>query len=170
MTLDGIMEAPEIWAANYIKDQEITEDILNDFSASDTFLFGRTTFEFMGERWPKRTGAMADSFNNNVKYVVSDSLQKTEWNNSIIIKGNIIEEIKRLKEKPGKNIIVLGSYKLAQLLDKEKLVDEYRLTIYPLTLGKGKRLFEEGSAEHSFKLIDARTFTSGAIRAVYQPV
>ena len=169
MTLDGIMESPETWAANYINDQEITEDILKDFSASDTFLFGRTTFEFMGDRWPKRTGPMADNFNNYTKYVVSESLQTTNWNNSIIIKDDIAEEVKRIKEKPGKNIILLGSYKLAQFLNEKNLVDEFKLLIYPLTLGRGKRLFEEGSTGQNLKLIKARTFTCGAIAAVYQP-
>src|SRR5689334_875104 len=103
MTLDGIMESPELWAGNFLMDQEITGDIANDFSFGDTFLFGRNTFEFFGERLPTRSGAMADSLNNYVKYVVSESLQKTKWNNSTIIKGNIIQEVRRLKEKPGKN-------------------------------------------------------------------
>lgn len=169
MTLDGIMESPEIWAANYIKDQEITEDLFNDLSTCDSFLFGRNTFEFMGERWPNRTGAMADRFNNYIKFVVSGSLKKTDWKNSIIISENISDEIKKLKQKPGKDILILGSYKLSQLLDKEQLVDEYKLYIYPLTLGKGKRLFEEGSTGQNFKLLSSRTFTSGAIAMVYQP-
>jgi dihydrofolate reductase len=109
---------------------------------------------------------MADKFNNYIKFVVSESLQKTDWKNSIVINAGIIEEIKRLKEKQGKDILVLGSYKLAQLLEKENLVDEYKIYIYPLTLGKGKRLFEEGSPAQNFKLIRSRTFSCGAIAAV----
>jgi len=96
-------------------------------------------------------------------------LQTTKWNNSIIIKDDIAEEVKRIKEKPGKNIILLGSYKLAQFLNEKNLVDEFKLLIYPLTLGRGKRLFEEGSTGQNLKLIEARTFTCGAIAAVYQP-
>lgn len=164
ITLDGVMEAPEQWNSQYMKDEEVTKDILEGFAASDILLSGRTTYEFFAARWPLRTGAMADWFNSVCKNVVSTTLRKTEWNNSSIIHSS--EEIKKNKSQKGKDILVLGSYQLVQELIKENLVDEFKLYIYPLTLGKGKRLFEAGQ---KLKLISALVFSSGVIRASYSP-
>jgi dihydrofolate reductase len=169
LTLDGVMEAPEKWNSQYLNDEELVKDILADFSASGSFLFGRTTWQFLAACWPTRTGDMADKFNNHPKHVVSATLQKAEWNNSAIINGNVVEEIKKIKEQSGKNILVLGSYELVQTLMRENLVDEYKLYIYPLTLGTGKRLFEEGTIRQTLKLINTQVFSNGAIALVYQP-
>lgn len=172
LTLDGVMEAPEKWNSKYLNDEEMTNDILDDFSASDSLLFGRTTYQFLAARWPARTGEMADKFNNLPKHVVSTTLQKAEWNNSAIINANVSEEIKKIKESRiagGKNILVWGSHTLVQTLMRDNLVDEYKLYVYPLTLGTGKRLFEEGTVGQTLKLINARIFSTGAIAMVYQP-
>lgn len=169
LTLDGVMEAPEKWNSKYLNDEEITNDILDGFSASDSLLFGRTTYQFLAARWPARTGEMADKFNNLPKHVVSTTLQIAEWNNSAIINANVSEEIKKIKAQSGKNILVWGSHKLVQTLMRDNLVDEYKLYVYPLILGTGKRLFEEGTAGQTLQLINARIFSAGAIAMVYQP-
>lgn len=169
LTLDGVMEAPEKWNSKYLNDEEMTNDILDDFSASDSLLFGRTTYQFLAARWPTRTGEIADKFNNLPKHVVSTTLQKAEWNNSAIINANVSEEIKKIKEQSEKNILVWGSHKLVQTLMRDNLVDEYKLYVYPLTLGTGKRLFGEGTVGQTLKLINTRIFSTGAIAMVYQP-
>lgn len=169
LTLDGVMEAPEKWNSQYLKDEELTNDILTDFSKCDSFLFGRTTYQFLASRWPARTGEMADKFNTLPKQVVSTTLQKAEWSNSAIINGNAREEIKKIKKQPGKNILVLGSYELVRTLMRDDLIDEYKLYVYPLILGTGKHLFEQGTVGQTLKLINTRTFSSGVIASVYQP-
>ncbi len=168
LTTDGIMESPEKWNLNYLNDREVVEEILADFSGADLLLFGKTTFEFFAARWPSRSGVMADNFNNIPKVVVSATLKKAEWNNASVINASAMAEIKKLKEQPGKNILVLGSHGLVQELIKEKLVDQYKLYIYPLTLGYGKRLFEDGTPAQKLQFITAKQFASGVISVIYQ--
>jgi dihydrofolate reductase len=168
LTLDGVMDAPEEWNSKYLGDSELINEVLIDFSNSECLLLGRTTYDFFAARWPSRTGAMADYFNTIPKVVVSSTRKESIWNNSTILTGGV-DEIKKLKQLPGKNILVFGSYKLVQTLMKENLVDEYKLYTYPLTLGKGKRLFEAGATGQALKLIVAKPFVSGLISATYQP-
>ena len=168
VTLDGVMEAPEKWNTKYLNDAELVNEILADFAASDSLLFGRATYEFFAARWPSRTGEMADMFNSFPKHVVSTSLQKAEWNNSAIINANVSTEIKTMKDKQGKNILVFGSYKLLQTLMTENLIDEYKIYVYPLTLGTGKRLFEEGAAGQNFKLIASKSFATEVLALTYE--
>lgn len=166
LTLDGIMEAPEAWNLKYLDDPEVTTEILADFSESDLLLFGRTTYEFFAARWPLRTGAMAGYFNQLPKLVVSTTLQRAEWNNTSVTRT--IGEVKKVQEQPGKNILVFGSYKLVQELMIANLIDEYKLYVYPLTLGRGKQLFEKDAPAKTLKLIVAKQFASGVIAATYR--
>lgn len=168
LTLDGVMSAPEQWNSKFLNDTEIVSEILSDFSGSDLLLLGKTTYDFFAARWPSRTSAMADHLNTCAKVVISTTLQSAEWNNTKIIRDNKMEEIVKLKEQPGRNIIVLGSYQLVQSLIVNDLIDEYKLYIHPLTLGKGKRLFDLVTPPLTLKLITARPFASGVIAAVYQ--
>ena len=163
------MEAPEKWNTGYLNDPELVDEILADLSASDSLLFGRSSYEFFAARWPSRTGEMADKFNVLPKHVVSTSLQKADWNNSEIISGDAIAGIKKIKQGPGKNILVFGSYKLIQTLIQANLIDTYKLYVYPLTLGTGKRLFEEGTTGQTLKLVAARPFATGVVAITYQP-
>jgi dihydrofolate reductase len=102
------------------------------------------------------------------KYVVSTTLNKLEWNNSVLIKDNIVQEITKLKQQDGTNITVHGSGNLVQTLIQNDLVDTYRLLVYPLVLGKGQRLFEEGTMA-TLKLVEAKSFSSGVVGLIYQP-
>ncbi|MFT3702296.1 MAG: dihydrofolate reductase family protein [Agriterribacter sp.] len=169
LSLNGVMEAPEKWNTAYLNDAELVDEILADFAGCDTILLGRTSYDFFAARWPQRTGAMADYFNSLSKYVVSTSLQKAEWNNSVIVNSNVAEEIKKLKDKPGKDIIVFGSYQLCQTLSNHHLIDEYKLYIYPLTLDSGKRLFDETTTSQTLQLISCKSFSTGVVSLTYQP-
>ncbi len=166
MSLDGVMEEPA-WTAPYWND-EIAKFKGEESSASDALLLGRVTYGGFAGAWPKRTDEGADYFNNVRKYVVSTTLDTVEWNNSTLIKDNIVEEITNLKQQDGQDITVHGSAQLAQTLMQHNLVDLYRLLVYPVVLGKGKRLFEEGIPA-TLKLLASQPFSSGVVALVYKP-
>jgi dihydrofolate reductase len=169
LTLDGVMDSPEQWNSKFLSDAEVVQEILADFSGCDLMVYGRTTYSFFASRWPSRTGTMADHLNNVAKVVMSTTLQTPEWNNSTVIQTDAVDAIEQLKRQPGKNIIVLGSHRLVQTLMQQNAIDEYKLYLHPLTLGKGKRLFEHGMVEQSLKLVTARAMASGVIALTYQP-
>lgn len=106
--------------------------------------------------------------NNIPKLVVSSSTETPAWNNSQLLGVNPIEELKKLKDLSGQNILIFGSYKLVQILLKENMIDQFRLYIYPFTVGKGKRLFEEGNAPKSLDLLNVKQFSSGVVSSLYQ--
>lgn len=166
ISLDGIIENPA-WTFKYWND-EIAAFKGEESNATDALLLGRVTYQGFAAAWPNSTDEGAPYFNGVRKYVVSTTLDKAEWNNSIIIKDNVMEEIRKLKQQDGKDITVHGSGKLAQSLIQAGLVDRIRLLVYPLVLGKGQRLFEEGVAE-TLKLVEAKSFSSGVVGLIYQP-
>lgn len=168
LSLDGVMENP-MWTLPYWND-EIAAFKGEETSANEPLLLGRVTYQGFAASWPKRTDEDpgAPYFNGTRKYVVSTTLDKAEWNNSVLIKENILEEIRKLKQQDGPNIVVHGSGRLIQTLKQHDLIDLYRLLIYPLVLGKGQRLFSDGS-ETKLKLVDSRTFSSGVVALIYQP-
>lgn len=167
LSLDGIMENP-MWSLKYWND-EIAKFKEDEGTASDALLLGRVTYEGFAAAWPKSKDEGADYFNNIRKYVVSTTLKEPlEWNNSVLIKGNVVEAITKLKQQDGKDIVIHGSGRLIQTLMQHDLVDRYRLLVYPLVLGKGQRLFEEG-ATATLRLVESQTFSSGAVGLVYEP-
>jgi len=133
-------------------------------------LLGRKTYEIFAAHWPyvKGDDPFAAKLNNAKKYVVSKTLKKLDWKNSTLIKGSIVQKIKRLKQQDGPELQVHGSGNLIQTLLKYDLVDEFRLKIYPVTLGKGKRLFAEGTIPAGFKLLYSKTSTKGVIIVTYE--
>jgi len=131
-------------------------------------LLGRKTYEIFAAYWPNaKDEPLADTLNEAKKYVVSTTLSKLDWNNSTLLTGNTVEEIKRLKEQNGPEIQVHGSSNLIQTLLKNDLVDEFRLKIFPVTIGTGKRLFGDGTIPASFKLLESKISTTGIIVATY---
>jgi dihydrofolate reductase len=114
------------------------------------------------------TGDFGERMNKMPKYVVSTTLSKAEWTNSHLIKGNVAEEIRKLKQQPGNDLLVAGSATLVQFLVENDLVDQYHLLVYPIVVGKGKRLFKEGTAA-KLKLVEAKVFGSGVIAQIYKP-
>ncbi len=151
VSLDGVMEAPEKWTFQYYND-EVQKVIADGFSPA----------AFSGQ-----TGPDADIMNSQRKYVVSTTLQKADWNNSTLIKGNIAEEIAKLKQQPGKDIAISGAGTLVRSLMQLDLVDEYSLLVYPVVLGSGMRLFEEGT-KATLKLLDAKPLSSGVVYLSYE--
>jgi dihydrofolate reductase len=168
LTLDGVMEAPDQWFFQF-QDRELDKDVLGLVRETDAMLFGRKTFEGFAPAWPGREGAMADIFNRVPKYVVSSTLTEVSWNNSHVIQNNIIEEVRKLKAQPGGVLLMNGSADLVRLLAQHDLIDEYVLAVAPLVLGKGKRLFPEGS-EGRFQLRSSKAYHSGVVVLIYEPV
>jgi len=168
LSLDGVMDEPA-WTVPYWND-EIAKFKYDELFASDAHLLGRVTYQGFAAAWPSRTDeqGFADRMNSLPKYVVSTTLEKVEWNNSHLIKKNVVEEISRLKQQPGQDILVAGSATLVNTLVEHDLVDEYHLLIYPVVLGQGKRLFKDGS-KATLKLVETKSFSSGVVAHIYQP-
>jgi len=171
VSLDGIMERPENWAFSY-SNEEMGEASASGMARSDTLLLGRVMYEHMAAYWPHQPGGtpMVDYINRVPKFVVSATLEEPlEWNNSIVIGGNAAEEIAKLKRRPGKDITVLGSGALVQSLLRDGLLDELRLMVHPITLGSGKRPFEDEEDRKALKLVDSHTFATGVVYLTYRP-
>jgi dihydrofolate reductase len=177
LSLDGVMEGPgrddpfELagWTMPY-GNQEIGKYKYDELFASDAHLLGRVTYQGFAVAWPSRTDEMgfADRMNSLPKYVVSTTLEKVEWNNSHLIKKDVEEEVFKLKQQSGQDILVAGSATLCNTLMELNLVDEYHLLVYPVVLGKGKRLFKEGG-KASLKLVETKSFSLGVVLLRYQP-
>jgi len=168
LTLDGVMEAPEKWTSPF-GNAEIAKYKSDELFASDTLL-GRVTYQGFAAAWPSRTdeSGFADRMNSLPKFVVSTTLKEVEWNNSNLIKENVAEEVSRLKQQPGQNILIYGSGALVHTLAQHDLIDEYRLLVYPVVLGSGKRLFKDGS-DTTLKLAETQAFSSGVVALHYAP-
>ncbi len=176
ITLDGVMQAPggpEEDTSGDFKYGGWTAPFFDDFTGEEmgkqmkqpfALLLGRKTFEIFAAYWPKHEKEWP-GVNDATKYVVSSSLKKSNWENSVFINKNTVEEIKKLKKEDGPDLKVWGSGNLVQTLLKNDLVDELKLKIFPITLGEGKRLFENGAIPASFKLTDSKTSPSGVIIA-----
>ena len=181
VTLDGIMQAPGGpgeddsggfksggWSVNYW-DDIVAQAMDEIFAKRPELLLGRKTYEIFAAYWPHaKAEDGADDLNNAKKYVVSRTLDKVEWNNSILIKGDVVKEITRLKELDGPELQVHGSSNLIQTLLKHNLIDELQLLIYPVAIGNGKRFFGEDTNPSNFKLLDSKTSSTGVIIATYE--
>ena len=155
------------WSVGYWDDS--LAGVMNEqMSMPYDLLLGRKTYEIFAAHWPHAKDPFADRINNARKYVASKTLKKVDWTNSTLLKKDVVQEIKDLKERDGPEIQVHGSANLIQTLLKNDLVDEFRLKIYPVVLGKGKKLFAEGTIPAGFKLSSSRTTPSGVIVATYQ--
>ncbi len=168
LSLDGVMEDPQ-WTFPYWND-EISAFKAEETSAGQHLLLGRVTYEGFAEAWPQRTDEASGGvyFNGTRKYVASATLAKAEWNNSVVIRTNIMEEIARLKQEDGPDLVVHGSATLARALMQHHLVDTCRFLVYPVVLGKGLRLFNEGFTA-TLKLVDSRALSGGVVGLIYEP-
>jgi dihydrofolate reductase len=131
--------------------------LLDEALGAEAQLFGRRTYEFLAARWPSRRGEFADRFNSMPKYVVSSTLQDPAWNNTTVLKDDVVSEVSKLREELNGEIVVAGSLHLVHTLIEHDLVDELRLMVYPVVLGAGKRLFNETSDAKPVHLVDTRT-------------
>jgi dihydrofolate reductase len=196
LTLDGVMQAPGGpdedptggftqggWSVSYWDDlmgQQMAESMAKGFA----LLLGRRTYEIFAAHWPHagegerdaRGGdasgiedPAADALNNATKYVASRTLDKVEWNNSVLLKGDVAEEVAKLKAQDGPEIQVHGSADLIQTLLRHSLIDEFRLWIFPVVVGAGKRLFAGGTVPAGLRLVDSKTSSTGVIIATFEP-
>ncbi len=184
LTLDGVMQAPGDpqedteggfkhggWQMPYF-DADAGRIMDETMTATDALLLGRVTYQIFAAFWPNapKDDPMASKLNSMPKYIVSTTLKEVEWNNSTLIKGDIADEIAKLKQQPGSgHLSVTGSGNLAQTLMRYNLVDEYVLWIHPVVLGSGKRLFANGIPPINLKLVDTKTTGSGIVILTYQP-
>jgi len=182
ITLDGVMQAPGGpeedptggfkyggWVAGYF-DDFLGKVMERQMSKPFNLLLGRKTYEIFAAHWPyvkADEDPFAASMNKAKKYVASKTLKRLDWTNSKLIKGDVAKEVKKLKEQDGPEIQVHGSGNLIQTLVKHDLVDELWLKIFPITLGRGKRLFAEGTIPAGFKLLVSETLPNGVIVASY---
>jgi len=132
---------------------------------------GRKTYEGFAAAWPtmKRTGEFGEKMNSTPKYVISSTLGKAEWNGSKLVKGNVADEIRKLKQEPGQDLLASGSAQLFNALMQENLIDLYRFMLHPVVLGNGKRLFADGVARRALDLTETKRFTSGIVILEYAP-
>lgn len=183
VTLDGVMEDP-IWTVPFNTDEQ-NQHKFEELQACDTLLLGRVIYEGFAAAWPRmgKTNTVvnqirdftipegfADRMNNYPKYVASNTKTPSQmkWNASLI-EGPIEEQVLKLKQQPGRDILVLGSCELVNTLMQNDLVDEYRIMVFPVVLGSGKRLFKDNTEMKSLKLVSSKTFRSGAVELTYQP-
>jgi dihydrofolate reductase len=182
LTLDGVMQAPGRpdedtrggfahggWAAAY-SDPVMMSAAAEGMATGGSILLGRRTYEDFYSFWPHQTdNPFTEVLDNSQKYVASTTLQEPlPWQNSTLLAGDAADAVARLKEQPGKDMVVLGSGELVQSLRRRNLVDRYVLLIHPLILGTGRRLFPDGAAPATLRLVDSKTTTTGVIIATYR--
>ena len=165
VSLDGVIEAPgggegfkyDGWSFEIDRGDKGNQFKLDETMKSAALLLGRRTYEGFAAAWPGRDGGFADKFNTMPKYVISKTLTNPEWNNTIVLSGDLVEEVTKLKQRFEGEIVVHGSPQLAQALIEHDLVDALHLQVYPVIVGAGKRLFSETSATKRLRLAEART-------------
>ena len=170
LSLDGVFEEPGHWSGPWFND-EAGAFKWAELQNSDAQLLGRKTYEGFALAWPtmEGAGAFGEKMNTMPKYVVSSTLDKAEWTGSKLIKGNVIEEVRKLKLQPGRDLLLAGSGQLFNALVKENLIDVYRFMIHPVILGRGMRLFEDGAARRPLDLKETKRFKSGIVILELEP-
>lgn len=179
LTLDGVVEDPG-WTFQF-SGEEQPKYKFDELVAADALLLGRVTYEGFAASWPNMMDQYegpnraelqeyTDMMNGYPKHVVSNTLDEPlGWNNSTLIRGDVAKEVSRLKRQPGKEILIFGSADLARTLMEHGLIDEYRLMVFPIVVGSGKRLFEEGGDPKGLELVDSKTFSTGVVILTYRP-
>ena len=178
VTLDGVMEDPGGaegtryggWTFQFSGPEQEQYKFEELFKA-DALLLGRRTYQGFAAAWPTMpgTGVFGERMNSLPKYVVSTTLSDMTWNASLL-RGDLTEEVTRIKQEPGQDILVFGSGQLVHALHAHNLIDEYRLMVFPVVLGSGKRLLPEGGEKKTLRLVESKPFTSGVVVLTYEPV
>jgi dihydrofolate reductase len=175
VSLDGVMEAPggepghphSGWTIEYHDDEQMKYK-LDETLEAESLLLGRVTYESFAEAWPPREGEFADKMNSMSKYVVSSTLIDPEWDNTTVIDGDVRAEVAKLKEGDGGPILIAGSRTLLHSLIPTGLIDEYRLMIFPVTVGSGARVWPDSPDKMALELADTRKYDSGVVVNVYR--
>ena len=177
VSLDGVMEAPGGgedfehggWTFEIDRGEEGDKFKLDETLDSEALLLGRVTYEGFAKAWPSVEGEFGDKFNSMPKYVVSSTLKDAEWNNSTVLRGDVVTEVTELRQRLDGNIVVHGSAQLVQTLVDHDLVDELRLMVFPVVLGSGKRLFGGTSDKKPLRLVGSKTVGDGIAILTYRP-
>jgi dihydrofolate reductase len=178
VTLDGVVQDPTGdegtrhggWFG-LIKDRpQLGKLALDEALDTGALLFGRRSYEWFAARWPSRTGELADRLNGMTKYVVSSALEHPAWNNSTVLRGDVLDEVSKLKRELDGDVVVLASFQLVHTLMEHDLVDELRLKVFPVVLGAGERLFGETSDRKPMRLVDTRTIEGDVAFLTYEIV
>jgi dihydrofolate reductase len=177
VSIDGVMQDPggdsdfkhAGWTFEIRQGQEGADFKLNETRNSEALLLGRVTYQGFAKAWPSIPGEFGDKFNNMPKYVISSTLDQADWTNSTVLKGDVVKEVTKLKQKVEGDIVVHGSAQLVQTLLEHDLVDEMRLMVYPVVLGTGKRLFGETTDKKPMRLVDSKTLGDGITLLTFQP-
>jgi dihydrofolate reductase len=176
VSLDGVVQDPAGdegfrrggWVG-LLKDRpELSKLALDEAQDAEALLLGRRSYEWFAARWPSRSGDLADRLNSMPKYVVSATLEDPDWNNSTALKGDVVNEVSKLKRELNGEIVVAASFRLVDTLMEHDLVDELRLRIFPVIVGAGERLFGETSDKKPLRLVDARTVEGGVAFLTYE--
>lgn len=180
ISLDGVIQDPDGqegfglggWFVEFGgKDlEEWNKVALAEALGAEAWLLGRRSYEFFGVRWRPRTGELADRLNNMPKYVVSSTLEDPEWNNTTVLKGDVVNEVKKLKKEIDGEIIVPASYQLGRTLIEHDLINEVRLVVFPVVLGAGERLFGETNHKNPMRLVDTKTIGDDLVYLSYELV
>ena len=171
VTLDGFMEGPnrELNDTAKVVDKDFERYCTEMLKSIDAILLGRVTYQLFADYWPSATGPDADRLNELPKIIFSRTLKDVEWNNSRLVIENVAEEIARLKRQPGQDLALFGSADLASTFIRLGLMDEYRINVHPIVLGRGKPLFKDIKDRLHLQLVGAKTFKSGVMALCYQP-
>ena len=177
VSLDGVVQDPDGqegfrlggWFGEFGgKDLEQWNKIaLEEALRTEAWLLGRRSYEFFGERWRPRSGELADKLNSMPKYVVCSTLEDPEWNNSTVLRGDVVAEVSKLKQELDGEIVVPGSHQLGRTLLEHDLVDELRLVVFPVVLGAGERLFGETKEKKPMRLVDTKVIGEGLVYMAY---
>jgi dihydrofolate reductase len=170
VTLDGFMEGPnqELTHTAEFADPDFDRYAREMLQSIDGMLLGRVTYELFAGYWPTAKGADADRMNQLPKFVFSKTLRRVDWANSRLVKGDVAEEVSRLKQQPGKDLALFGSADLASTLVRLGLIDEYRVLVTPVILGAGTPMFKDIESTFSLKLLNAMTWSSGTVALRYR--
>ena len=169
VSVDGVVEAPETWTGPYFS-PELGQAVGSIMANGDTMLLGRVTYQTFAASFAGNTSdPMAAQMNAVPKVVVSATLDKAEWENSTLIRGDVAQEITRLKERPGRNINISGSATLVAWLLGQGLLDELNLLLFPVVAGHGKRLFDDEGRATGLTLARSEAFSTGVVQLVYHP-
>jgi dihydrofolate reductase len=179
VSLDGVIQDPTGeegfgrggWGRMGDDERAAWAKVLTDEAVgAEALLLGRRSYEYFATRFPSRSGAWADKLNSMPKHVVSTTLEDPGWNNSTVLRGDVVTEVSRLKQTVNGDIVVYASSRLVPTLVEHDLVDELRLMTFPVVVGAGDRLFGETSVQKPMRLVDARTVGDGLVLHTYQPV
>jgi dihydrofolate reductase len=176
ISLDGVMQDPggdstwkhAGWSFKVSRGEEGDKFKLDETRETEALLLGRVTYEGFAKAWPSVPGEFGDLFNNMPKYVVSSTLEKADWKNSTILKGDVVKEVSALRQRLKGNIGVHGSARLVQTLLEHDLVDELRLMVYPVILGSGKRLFGDTTDKKNLNLAQSKTVGDGVVILIFK--